>query len=343
MPEDYDEISLSLKVVGTLRVPFFETIIILNSSRHSPCTVTKMDYIIGIDGGGTKTVGMLTTDKGEEVAKTQTGPSNYHVVGIEQTKSVLVEIIRKLTENVDKTELDSIRFCLGMAGLGREDDRKIIGQLCDEIGIGKKRILTHDAHIALVGGTGQQQGVIVISGTGSIVYGIDQFGQEARAGGWGYLLGDEGSGYEIGIMGLQAVARSADKREPPTELTGMMLNKLALKKPSDIIQWIHSASRDEIAELSKVVFKAVEIGDKIAETIIDSAAEELILAIETVVRMLNFTDTFDVLLSGGNLIHQPILADKLSQWIERNIMGATATLPKHEPVYGAVLLARTLQ
>ena len=302
-----------------------------------------MDYIIGIDGGGTKTVGMLTTDKGEKVVKTQSGPSNYHVVGIEQTKNVLVEIIRKLTENVDKTELDSIRFCLGMAGLGREDDRKIIGQLCDEIGIGKKRILTHDAHIALVGGIGRQAGVIVISGTGSIVYGFDQFGQEARAGGWGYLLGDEGSGYDIGIKGLQAVARSADKREPPTELTRLMLNKLALNKPTDIIQWIHTASRDEIAELSKVVFKAVEIGDKKAEKIIDSAAEELMLAIETVVRMLNFTDTFDVLLSGGNLIHQPILADKLSKWIEKNIIGATATLPKHEPVYGAALLARTLQ
>ena len=145
-------------------------------------------------------------------------------------------------------------------------------------------------------------------------------------------------------MGLQAVARSADKREPPTELTGMMLNKLALNKPSDIITWIHSASRGRKSQkLSKVVFKAAEIGDKKAETIINSAADELILAIETVVRMLNFTDTFDVLLSGGNLIHQPILADKLRKWIERNIMGATATLPKHEPVYGAVLLARTLQ
>ena len=154
--------------------------------------------------GGTKTVGMLTTHNGEEVAKTQSGPSNYHVVGTEQTKNVLVEIIRKLIENVNKTELDSIRFCLGMAGLGREDDRKIIGQLCDEIGIGKKRILTHDAHIALIGGTGKQQGVIVISGTGSIVYGIDQFSQEARAGGWGYLLGDEGSGYEIGKNGTSS-------------------------------------------------------------------------------------------------------------------------------------------
>ena len=302
-----------------------------------------MDYIIGIDGGGTKTVGLLTTDTGQEIARTQTGPSNYHVVGIEQTKSILEQIVQELTVDVKKTESDSIRFCLGMAGLGREEDRNIIGRVCDEIGIGKKRILTHDAHIALVGGTGKQTGVIVISGTGSIVYGIDQYGQDARAGGWGYLLGDEGSGYDIGIKGLQAVARSADKREPPTELTRLLLNKLELNNPNDIIQWTHAASRDEIAELSKVVFDAVETGDEKAETIIDAAVRELLLAVETVVTMLDFTGTVDILLSGGNLIHQPIMADKLSKWIERNVKGVSVTLPKHEPVYGAVLLAMTLQ
>ncbi len=301
-----------------------------------------MDYIIGIDGGGTKTVGMLTTVIGEELVRTQAGPSNYHVVGTEQTKRVLVEIIQKLTENVDNTTLDSMRFCLGMAGLGRDEDRRIIGQVCDEIGIGKKRILTHDAHIALVGGIGKQTGVIVISGTGSIVYGIDQYGQDVRAGGWGYLLGDEGSGYDIGIKGLQAVARSADKREPPTELTRLMLKKLALNNPSELIRWTHAASRDEIAELSKIVFDAVEIGDEKAETIIDAAVIELLMATETVVMELNFTGIIDILLSGGNLIHQPIMADKLSQWIEMNIKGVSVTLPKHQPAYGAVLLAMTL-
>ena len=309
-----------------------------------PTTIkNKMDYIIGIDGGGTKTVGMLTTTIGKEIARTQTGPSNYHVVGTEQTKKVLNEIIRKLTENVDNTTLDSIRFCLGMAGLGREEDRNIIGQVCDEIGIGKKRILTHDAHIALVGGIGKQAGVIVISGTGSIVYGIDQYGQDARAGGWGYLLGDEGRGSDIGIKGLQAVARSADKREPPTELTRLMLNRLELNNPSELIRWTHAASREEIAELSKVVFKAAEIGDQKAGTIVASAVKELILAIETVVMELDFTDAFDILLSGGNLIHQPIMADKLSESIERNVKGATVTFPRFEPVSGAVLLAMTLQ
>ena len=301
-----------------------------------------MDYIIGIDGGGTKTVGLLTTSTGEEIARVQLGPSNYHAVGIENTQKVLVEIISQLTAHTVGTNLDSINFCIGMAGLGREEDKKIIGQMCDDIGVSNKRILTHDAHIALVGGLEKQEGVVVISGTGSMVYGMDRYGKEVRAGGWGYILGDEGSGYDLAIKALQAVARTADKREPPTELTSLILDILELNNPSDLIRWTHAANRDEIAELAKVVFQAVESGDKKARIIVGTAVSELYLAIETVVMLLDFTNTFGILFSGGNLTHQPILANKLSKKIERNIREAIVTFPKHDPVYGAVLLAREL-
>lgn len=299
-----------------------------------------MNYIIGIDGGGTKTVGLLTTDTGEQIAKAEAGPSNYHVVGTERTHEVLKEIVSQLSTNVGSIALDSIPFCLGMAGLGRAEDKKVIGQICDRFGINKNRILTHDAHIALVGGTGKQEGVIVISGTGSIVYGINKNGKEARAGGWGYLLGDEGSGYDIALNGLQAVARAADKREPPTELTQLILNRLDLDTPNDLIRWTHAASRDEIAQLAALVFKAMEIGDTKAEEIIDSAISELACAVETVVMQLEFTHPFDIVFSGGILLHQPILADKLQRWIEKIILDSSVISPKHEPAYGAVLLAK---
>ncbi len=299
-----------------------------------------MSYIIGIDGGGTKTVGLLTTETGKYIAKVQAGPSNYHVVGTERTQGVLKEIINQLSVHVGKTALDSIRFCIGMAGLGREEDREVIGQICNEIGINRYRILTHDAHIALVGGIGKQEGIIVISGTGSIVYGINSNGVEARAGGWGYLLGDEGSGYDIALKGLQAVARAADKRVPPTELTHLILNKLELNEPNNLIRWTHAASRDEIAQLAEMVFKAVEIGDTKAEKIIDSAVSELACAVETVVMQLELTHPFEIVFSGGNLLHQPILSDKLRRWIEKIIIGASVIFPKHEPAYGAVLLAK---
>ncbi len=299
----------------------------------------NMDYIIGIDGGGTKTVGMLATKDGKTIAKTQTGPSNYHVVGIEQTKNVLTEIITQLKLKVPNSDLDSIRCCIGMAGLGRDEDREIIGHICDEIGI-NNRILTHDAHIGLVGGTGKQSGVIIISGTGSIVYGINEHGKEARAGGWGYILGDEGSGYDIAVKGLQAVARAADKREPATQITQLILKRLALNEPNDLIRWTHAASRDEIAQLASVVFVAAEIKDTKAEKIIDSAMSEFACAVETVVMQLEFSHPFDIVFSGGILLHQPILTDKLQRWIEKIIIGSSVIIPKHEPAYGAVLLAK---
>ena len=229
-----------------------------------------------------------------------------------------------------------------MAGLGRASDRKVIGQICDELGIRENRILTHDVshHIALVGGTGKQEGVIVISGTGAIVYGINVDGKEARASGWGYLLGDEGSGYDIAIKGLRAVARAADGRNRPTGLTDLLLNELELDEPNKLIRWVHAASRDTIAQLSEIVFDAAQAADTVAENIVDEAANELVCAAVSVIKQLEFVEPFDIVLSGGNLIHQSMFADKLRHRFARVQPEASVQLPKHEPAFGAVLLAQ---
>ena len=136
-------------------------------------------YIIGIDGGGTKTVGILTTKAGQPLAQVQSGPANYHVVGEAETQAVLENLVEELCKKAGVSKTSPIRFCLGMAGLGRAADREVIGRICDNLGIGDNRILTHDAHIALVGGAGKREGVIIISGTGAIVYGINADGRES--------------------------------------------------------------------------------------------------------------------------------------------------------------------
>ena len=297
-------------------------------------------YIVGIDGGGTGTVGILTTETGRCLAQVQSGPSNYHVVGEAKTQAVLKSVVEELCEKAGIPSASSIRFCLGMAGLGRAEDRKIIGRICDELGISENRILTHDAHIALVGGIEKQHGVIVISGTGAIVYGINADGKEARASGWGYLLGDEGSGYNIAIRGLRAVARAADGRGSPTELTNRILNALELNEPGDLIRWVHAASRDAIAQLAKVVFDAARTTDVTAKQIVDEAAAELVCAAESVVKQLELVGSFDIVLSGGNLIHQPMFVDKLRRQFARIAPKVSVLLPKHEPAYGAVLVAQ---
>ena len=268
-------------------------------------------YIIGIDGGGTKTIGILTTGTGQHLAQVQSGPANYHVVGEAKTQAVLEDLIGELYAKAGVPSGSAVRFCLGMAGLGHPVDREVIGRICDEIGICKNRVLTHDAHIALVGGTEKQEGVIVISGTGSIVYGINADGRDARASGWGYLLGDEGSGYDIAIKGLRAIARAADGRGDRTELTDQILNTLELNEPAELIRWVHAASRDTIAQLAEVVFDTAKTKDTVADCIVDEAADELVCAATSVIEQLEFMEPFDIVLSGGNLIHQTMFADRL--------------------------------
>ena len=297
-------------------------------------------YIVGIDGGGTKTVGVLTTETGRCLAQVQSGPSNYHVVGEAKTQAVLKSVVGELCEKAGIPSASSICFCLGMAGLGRADDKKVIGRICDELGISENRILTHDAHIALVGGTEKQHGVIVISGTGAIVYGINTDGKEARASGWGYLLGDEGSGYDIAIKGLRAVVRAADGRAGPTGLTNRILNNLELSEPNELIRWVHAANRDTIAQLAEIVFDAARTSDAIAEQIVDEAADELVCAASSVIKQLECVASFDIVLSGGNLIHQPMFADKLRHRFAKGQPNASVLLPKHEPAHGAMLLAQ---
>ena len=297
-------------------------------------------YIIGIDGGGTKTIGILTTETGQYLARAQSRPANYHVVGESKTQAVLGSIVEELCEKADVSSGNSVRFCLGMAGLGRAADRKVIGRICDEIGISKNRILTHDAHIALVGGTEKQEGVIVISGTGAITYGINTDGKEARSSGWGYLLGDEGSGYDIALKGLRAVARAADGRGDPTELTNRILNRLERNEPGELIRWVHAASRDTIAQLAEIVFDTARTTDAVAECIVDEAAAELVCAAASVIEQLKFTEPFDIILSGGNFIHQAMFVDKFRRRFEEIQPEASVQLPKNEPAYGAVLLAQ---
>ncbi len=310
-------------------------------------------YIIGVDGGGTKTVGILTTETGKRIAQLEVGPSNYHVVGEAVTKTVLKTLIVGLFEQAGISNsgkpadrgscaalsLAHTKVCLGMAGLGRATDRKIIGRICDELSIGKNRILTHDAHIALMSGVGKQEGIIVISGTGSIVYGINVHGQEARTGGWGPLLGDEGSGYDIALRGLKAVARAADGRGTPTELTCRILDTLGLNEPNALIRWVHAAERNALAELAKEVFLAAETGDGAAKQIVTAAVDELACAAAVVIKRLGFTGYFQIVLSGGNLVNQPLFFEELHTKLKTIAPTAAGVLPKHEPAVGAVLLA----
>lgn len=299
-----------------------------------------MNFIIGIDGGGTKTVGILADETGQVHTRVEVGASNYHTVGETQTKEVLADLVSQLLAQANVTLAECVGACLGMAGLALPADREVLGRICGEIGFHRNCILTHDAQIALVAGTGRLEGVIIVCGTGSIVYGINADGREARSGGWGHLLGDEGSGYVIALCGLRAIARAADGRGAPTQLTDLMLNKIGLHQPSDLVRWIHSASKDQVSALAKSVFVAMEDGDPVASQIIQHAADELVLATQAVIAKLGLDQPSDIGFSGGILKHQPGFVNLLRSRLRPMAPNARINLAKHEPAYGAVLLAQ---
>lgn len=295
-------------------------------------------FFIGIDGGGTKTMGLLVDQAGHIIGKAESGASNYHAVGEEQTKKVLSDVVTRLTSDADPS-LESCTCCLGLAGVTSSVDRHVIGRICDEIGMPGNRILTHDAQVALAGGAEELSGVIIISGTGSIVYGMDAAGREAQAGGWGHLLGDEGSGYDIARSAFQAVARAADGRGDPTLLSSLMLDALEFSQSRNLIPWIHSVGKDQVAQFAGVVFNAANSNDSVAQRILDEAADELTLAARVVIDKLGFSQPFNLVLSGGIFSHQPTFVESMRSRLRDLSPHARVRLPKREPAYGAILMA----
>jgi N-acetylglucosamine kinase-like BadF-type ATPase len=179
-----------------------------------------------------------------------------------------------------------------MAGVDREDDSRTVWSIMRRIGYKARMVVVNDALIALEAGIGEGPGIVLISGTGSIAYGRNNNGEAARAGGWGYVLGDEGSGYWIGRAAIRAVLRESDRRGAPTLLTDMLLKHFDVKRPQDLMHAVYyrGVKPPEIAALAPYVQEAFTQGDRVAEGIMDGTARELAGYAVTVARRLKMQD-----------------------------------------------------
>ena len=189
-------------------------------------------HVLGIDAGGTKTVALLADGDGRIVADGRAGGANLQTEGELQVEKVLHDVIEQVTRGRNITPA---AVCLGMAGVDREADGRTIRDIMRRLGYRSNTLIVNDALIALVAGAGASPGLVVISGTGSIAFGVSHRGLAARAGGWGPTLGDEGSGYWIGRRALEAVTRDADGRGPRTELTQLVLDHFQLPRPQSLV------------------------------------------------------------------------------------------------------------
>ena len=296
-------------------------------------------HVIGIDAGGTKTVALLADADGHVLAEGRAGAANLHTEGELEVEKILHTVIDLAT---DGREVALSAVCLGIAGVDRDDDARIIRGIMRRMGYRSNTVIVNDAMIALVAGAGASPGVVVIAGTGSIVYGVSQHGVAARAGGWGPTLGDEGSGYWVGRRALAAVMRDADGRGPHTSLTPLVLRHFSLPNAQALVAEVYHRpqGRRAIASLASVVDLARQEGDPVAIHIMTRAADELAVAAASVITRLEMRgDQFPILLAGGMLKESRWLASAVRERMAEVAPRSTVSLLTAEPAVGAVRLA----
>ena len=296
-------------------------------------------HVLGIDAGGTKTVAVFADADGRTVGEGRAGGANLQTEGELQVEKVLHAVIDQASQGHSARPA---AVCLGIAGVDREADARTIRDIMRRLGFRTSTLIVNDALIALVAGAGANPGVVVISGTGSIAYGVSSRRVAARAGGWGPTLGDEGSGYWIGRRALEAVARDVDGRGPRTLLTPRVLEHFSLPRPELLISEIYHQpqGRRAIASLGPVVDQARADGDLVAAEIMIDAADELAKAAASVISRLDMRgEQFPILLAGGMLKRSEWLAAEVARRMVE-VAPRSDVLPlTNEPVLGAVRLA----
>jgi len=296
-----------------------------------------MKYIIGVDGGGTKTLALLANLDGQVIARGMSGPSNYNAVGFETACAALESAINTARKD-HPGEISAL--CLGLAGAGRQADIERFQLWAKEKFPGIAVKVVNDAEILLTAGLPTGPALALVCGTGSIVYGRTVRGELIRAGGWGYLFGDEGSGYAIGVAALRAVMQAYDGRAPATLLTELILERRGVNSPPELVRNIYGAEspRLEVASLADLVEEAVGRGDTVAIAILEEAARDLARIVAVVYPKLG-TSAAPLVITGGTILHGIYLEAAFRRSCEA--LGLTLTIVRHvsEPAEGAVQLA----
>jgi N-acetylglucosamine kinase-like BadF-type ATPase len=305
-------------------------------------------YVIGLDGGGTKTTAQLADLEGTVVAETQGGPSNFQIIGIEEAARTILDLVDTCCHTVGCNNSQIGSVVAGLSGAGRTvDQQRIAGGIQDAA---QKRgmyfpdlKIESDARVALEGAFLGKQGIILICGTGSIVFAKDGKGTVNRAGGWGRLIGDEGSGYEIGREAFRSVARMLDGRGKKTRLAKMLGSSFGFATHDDIVRAVYREDFD-LASVAPMVLRAAQSKDRVAIGILDSAASELLETLLAVLERMGKRGqggrtTIPLVLVGGLLESENVYSKKVKALIRRQLRNISIQKPIARPVQGAVLMA----
>ena len=310
--------------------------------------------VLGIDGGGTKTVCVLATSDRKVVGRGRGGPTNPNLVSAPEIKETLQKAILEAIQNNPNIQIEAV--CAGVAGVGASEEKQVAvsnviwqilstpsfcNTLSERFNPSLNIEVVSDVVIALVAGAGMRHGIVAISGTGAVVYGETVKGQKIKVGGWGHLL-DEGSGYEVGRMALKEILKAYDVSGKTTLLAQKVLNVWNLSSVRDVVNYIYQKTTKptDIANLAKIVNSAASAGDESAKDILKKAASDLYSNLSAAAKQIDFgKEGAALVLSGGVLTNVEIVREIIVERIRAELPEITSVQLCREPVNGAVILA----
>ncbi len=321
----------------------------------------RSSLLLGIDGGGTSTTAWLADVGGASLGRGVAGASNAKAVGRDAARASLGTAIALAFVDASIPRVPVQVACLGLAGFDRPEDRALLEGWSESDGWADRLVLVNDGDLVLAAGTPEGVGVAVIAGTGSIAVGRSHDGRTVRAGGWGHLLGDEGSAYSVALAGLRLVARRIDGREAlnvlkakggrePADiprdggpLAVALCRQLNIAHPDELITAVYAEGMDRtrIAGLAKAVAAVADDDPDVRSWILEPAGFELGQTIRAVARGLDWTDrVLPLAMAGSFLLSTPIVSESMSDYLRRFVEAEVLSTAVPEPAAGAIQLAR---
>ena len=307
--------------------------------RHTPA---RKKHLLGIDGGGTKTHAVITDSSCRVIGEGFSGAANPLRVGLEDAVSHIDQAVADACAQAEIEIGDIDSACAAIAGINHPIHYHTMKDALDEaLHIAGLELVT-DARAALEGALDGKPGVVVIAGTGSIAIGLNEAGEQARAGGFGPTLSDEGSGYYIAQRALKAVVSSFDGRSPKTRLAESICNRLGVASPSDLPGVIYNSDSEpvEIAPLADLVDEAAREGDEVARQILTAAGSELGRLAASVIEKLGLSSRpFRVACVGSVFRSGEVVLKPLRDAVLSVAPQAEIGPPLYPPAIGAAKLA----
>jgi N-acetylglucosamine kinase-like BadF-type ATPase len=306
---------------------------------------SSRDLIFAVDTGGTKTAAWLVESFDDHshrlLGEARTSAGNPLSVGFERASAAIHEALVKACESAGLQGHCAGRAILSIAGAANRDMTQRFIAWAREKRFAQRVSIVSDVLPILAGGTPDCCGVALISGTGSSAYGRSADGRAKRCGGWGYLLGDEGSGYAIGRAALQHTLRSVEEGHAREGLAGLLLDTLGVNTVTETTRAIYGGGdpRHAVAALATLVIEAAENGDTDAESILEASASELAALAARTAHAVGLADSgFPLAVSGGVLINSERLRDRLHAKLHERECECEINVVS-EPLAGCVRLA----